>query len=197
VDISAARGTIGNGAKLRMRDFAAYYLSQIDRPLALQETPMSADYANARRHREVVAELHGAERPMVVSTVPHAHRAADAPGLTSRSFFSASSACFSVRPRLLDPRRRSASCAGDRGRMIAPETSPLATSMSRPREVRSGVVRLSSCGRVRRSIGSHRQVRTAAMLQWGFAPVRTIRANHPGNLRTAQKKVLRDLRWLK
>jgi hypothetical protein len=39
--------TIGNGAKFRIRDFAAYYLSQIvDKPLALkEEPPMSADYA--------------------------------------------------------------------------------------------------------------------------------------------------------
>jgi hypothetical protein len=39
--------TIGNGAKFRIRDFAAYYLSQIvGKPLALkEEPPMSADYA--------------------------------------------------------------------------------------------------------------------------------------------------------
>jgi len=49
-----SEGTIGDGAKFRMRDFAAYYLSHItDKPLALQAPPMSADYANARHHREV------------------------------------------------------------------------------------------------------------------------------------------------
>ncbi len=54
--------TIGNGAKFRVRDFAAYYLSKIvDKPLALkEEPPMSADYVTRDAAIEkLIAELPG------------------------------------------------------------------------------------------------------------------------------------------
>ncbi len=54
--------TIGNGAKFRVRDFAAYYLSQIiDKELALKvEPPMTADYVTRDAAIEkLIAELPG------------------------------------------------------------------------------------------------------------------------------------------